>query len=212
MTERPGWKYDGKNVVRGSYKFEWNGGFAVSQKRKNIKALHESIERSTGEKSLEISTKSEVNLGSSLSAFVLKLDGVLIECIYQSSKVFENGGPYRDLLNMKPKDAKRDERLQNSGKLIAFNYNGFEWSLRPVTAFYDYIYVKSALQTFDKETLKNGLAEYEWFTDIEFNPKKSVNTQARSAAILKALLTDEKYEVLDTSESWIKYHKSIVKG
>ena len=183
MTERPGWKFDGKNVVRGAYKFEWNGGFAVSQKRKNIKALHESIERSTGEKSLEISTKSEVNLGSSLSAFVLKLDGVLIECIYQSSKVFENGGPYRDLLNMKPKDAKRDERLQNS-----------------------------ALQTFDKETLKNGLAEYEWFTDIEFNPKKSVNTQARSAAILKALLTDEKYEVLDTSESWIKYHKSIVKG
>ena len=81
-----------------------------------------------------------------------------------------------------------------------------------VTAFYDYIYVKSALQTFDKETLKNGLAEYEWFTDIEFNPKKSVNTQARSAAILKALLTDEKHEVLDTSESWIKYHKSIVKG
>ena len=88
MTERPGWKFDGKNVVRGSYKFEWNGGFAVSQKRKNIKALHESIERSTGEKSLEISTKSEVNLGSSLSAFVLKLDGVLIECIYQSCNVY----------------------------------------------------------------------------------------------------------------------------
>ncbi len=212
MTERPAWKFDGKNVIRGTYKFEWNGGFAVSQKRKNINALHESIKRGTGETALEISTKSEVDLGADLSAFVLKLDGVLLECVFQSSKVFENGGPYRDLLEMSPKDAKRDERLQNSGKLKSFNYGGHDWSLRPVTAFYDYIYVKSALQTFDKETLKDGLAEYQWFTDIEFNPKKSINTQARSAAILKALLSEGNFEVLDTPESWSEYHKRIVKG
>ena len=38
-----------------------------------------------------------------------------IENVYQAGKVFENGCQYTDLILISPKDAKRDERLKNSG-------------------------------------------------------------------------------------------------
>ncbi len=210
MATRPAWAYHRGYVVKGDFDFDWNGGFAASQKQKNIAALHDEIMKRYGETALEISTKSLVDMGRSLSAFNLKLDGVLLECVFQSSKVFENGGPYRDLLEVSPKEAKRDERLKSSGKLVAFDYDSKRWELEPKTAFYDYIYVKSALGTFSVEQLKETLNQYVWFTDIEFNPKKSINSQARSVALLKAIILTDSQSVLDTYEDWIAYHKKIV--
>ena len=109
--------------------FEYFNGFAVSQKQKSIRSMHESVNKM--DKSLqilEVSTKSTNPTGVALSAFNLKFYEINtdmeypLENIFQSSKVFERGGPYRDLLNVHPKDAKRDERLKSSGNLIHFNY------------------------------------------------------------------------------------------
>ena len=123
MATRPAWALKDNRVIRYNFDFTWNGGFAVSQKQKNIKALHEAIDRQFHEQALEISTKSFDVLGKSMSAFTLKLDGILLECVFQSGKVFANGGPYKDLLNFTPKEAKHDERLKTSGNLIAFEHN-----------------------------------------------------------------------------------------
>ena len=210
MASRPAWTYDRKRVSKCSFEFDWNAGLSVSQKQKNIAALHSAIKRQKGEDALEISTKSLVEMGRSLSAFNLKLDGVLLECVYQSSKVFERGGPYLDLLEVKPKDAKRDERLQTSGKLIGFEYGSDKWPLEPTTAFYDYIYVKSALSQFSAEELMETLKNYDWFTDIEFNPNKSLNSQARAVALLKSLLMSDALFVLDDRDTYLTYHKKIV--
>ena len=60
------------------------------QFRRFAKTLHTAIQKKVNENTLEISTKSENDFGQKLSAFVLKLDGVLLECVFQSSKVFEN--------------------------------------------------------------------------------------------------------------------------
>ena len=210
MATRPAWALHKGKVCRGEFDFAWNGGFAVSQKQKNIAALHAAILNKTGETALEISTKSLDEMGRSLSAFNLKLDGVLLECVFQSSKVFEKGGPYRDLLDVTPKEAKRDERLKTSGRLIAFDYDSEKWALEPKTAFYDYIYVKSALSTFTVDQLKETLDQYVWFTDIEFNPNKSINSQARSVALLKSILYSDSLSVMDTHEAWIEYHRKNV--
>ena len=55
---------------------------------------------------LEISTKSGSDIGVAHSAFNLKVrlaDGVFpLECCYQSSKVFEKGGPFLDILKSTP--------------------------------------------------------------------------------------------------------------
>ena len=210
MALRPAWAYHKGRVIKCDFEFEWSGGFAVSQKQKNIAALHNAIMKKYGETALEISTKSLDEFGKSLSAFNLKLDGVLLECIFQSSKVFEKGGPYRDLLDVSPKDAKRDERLKSSGKLIAFDYDSVRWELEPKTAFYDFIYIKSVLGSFSSEQLKTALEPYTWFTDIEFNPNKSINSQARSAALLKAIVFSDSQAVLDDHKTWIAYHEKIV--
>ena len=97
--------------------FEWVPGMAKSQARKSINNLHEAAQAQLDLlKPLEISTKSNTDLGVSLSAFNLQLDVdthfVSIESAYQSSKIFKNGGPFRDILNLNSYDAKKDERLK----------------------------------------------------------------------------------------------------
>ncbi len=163
--------------------FEWVPGLSVTQKKKSIANLHGKLDGMA----LEVSTKSSENIGLKLSAFNLHLDGSALENVFQSSKCFTMGGPYRDLLTVSPKEAKRDERLKSSGRLIGFNYNDEMWKLEPKTAFYDYIYIKAVKESIEPEEIQQVM-NYEYFTDIEFNPKKSINTQQRSVAIIKAML------------------------
>jgi len=180
---------------------------SVTQKKKRVKIMHEAIGRPT----LEVSTKGEVDLGVRLSAFNLKLDGKYLENVYQSSKVFTAGGPYRDLLEVVPKKAKRDERLQTSGELQYFEWEGERWDLSTGSAFYDYIYCRAVSQCIPTEELK-ALLDYEYFTDIEFNPNKGRNTQARSVAIVKWFL--EMYGEVPAlnKEDFLKMHGMVVRG
>lgn len=208
MANRPAWRFDSekKKIERNSYEFVFNAGFSIVQKQKNIRALHEQIRR----KALEISTKSLEELGIKFSAFNLKLDHIFLENIFQSSKKYEHGGPYKDMLNMAPKDAKRDERHQTSGKLLSFIYNKEEFPLEPKTFFYDYIYILSVRECIPAEEIKK-LLKYEYFTDIEFNPKKSINCQAKSAAVIKALLLEygELPDIQKNRKEYEQFYKSI---
>lgn len=191
--------------------FEYFNGFAISQKQKSIRSMHESVNKM--DKSLqilEVSTKSTNPTGVALSAFNLKFYEINtdmeypLENIFQSSKVFERGGPYRDLLNVHPKDAKRDERLKSSGNLIHFNYKDTIWEREPKTMFYDWIYISSLYRN---ESLSKKILEFNAFTDIEFNQEKSINCQARSAAIFVSLSKLGKLEeVLNNKEELKKIY------
>ena len=44
---------------------------------------------------------------------------------------------------MEPREAKKDPRIRESGKLIGFDFEGKEWPLEPKTAFYDWLYASS---------------------------------------------------------------------
>lgn len=192
MAERPIFvpRFDGDRLVEEvMVDFTWSPGFAPVQKKKNIRALHESAKLHGISRILEVSTKSEDELGQSLSAFNLlvptkKLGDVPLECAFQSSKVFVDGGPFQDLLSARPGEARKDPRLRESGVLSGFHFDGQDWATEPKTAFYDWLYIKGILRLGDAH-LK--LTEFDAFTDIEFNPKKSINCQARSCAILVAL-------------------------
>lgn len=177
--------------------FIWVAGLASSQKQKNIRSLHAAatVKRGLG-KLLEISTKSENPLGISLSAFNLKLTTDSgrhgsIENLFQASKWFEHGGPYLDLLSLSAAQAKKDERLKQSGGLRGFRLDAVDWPLQPITAFYDWLYLK-ALQR--QPALAERLADYDGFTDIEFNPQRSRNCQAASAALYVALLNRQELD------------------
>lgn len=205
MAERPVYipKEDGLSfVTTKSIMFDWFAGFSVSQKQKSIKSLHFSIEQKLGiSKTLEISSKSLESLGNALSSFNLKICTVKrrklfsVECAYQASKVFEFGGPYLDILDKTSREAKTDPRLKSSGKLIGFRFYNVDWELEPKTAFYDWLYLNALRKNLQ---LTENLANYSAFTDIEFNPMKSISCQARSAALYVSL---EKRDLLNEALS-----------
>lgn len=171
--------------------FKWHPGFAKSQLQKSIASLHEAAEKLNKiSPILEISSKSTSRLGISLSAFNLSLktqDGkqMSVECAYQGSKVFENGGPYHELYSVSSLKAKTDERLHNSGNLVAFNFCGEDFPTEPKTAFYDWLYM-TALYKKKRDFVKK-LEVFQGFSDIVFNPNRSINCQARAAALFVSL-------------------------
>lgn len=205
MAIRPAWTVVDNRIIQVDYEFVFNPGFSKVQKQKNIQALHSAI----GERALEISTKSFDNLGVNLSAFNLKLNGNPLECVFQSSKKYENGGPYADLMFVSPKEAKRDERHYTSGRLISFVYNGKEFPLEPKTIFYDYIYLRAIREQFNTEELME-IIKFNFFTDIEFNPQKSINCQAKSVALIKLMLCKfGEIPNIDNFEEFQKFYNLI---
>ena len=169
--------------------FHWHKGMAPSQKKKNVAELHQSAAQRGLSPLLEVSTKSDELLGQRLSAFNLKVEldngtTIPLESAFQGSKVFERGGPYHDIYGLDGRSAKRDDRIASSGPLVGFNFEGLELGLEPKTAFYDWLYLRSIYP--HREFLKR-LQKYKGFTDIEFNPERSINCQARSCATFVAL-------------------------
>lgn len=169
--------------------FPWIPGQALSQVQKCICSFHKAAENQGLVPLLEISSKSLSPSGVMLSAFNLRFNttsgrNLSVECAFQGSKVFQRGGPFNDLYDVSSSEAKKDERLRNSGELIGFNYLGDEFPVNPPTAFYDWLYLNALYQN---PALAKELEEYAGFTDIAFNPQKSLNCQARSAALFVAL-------------------------
>lgn len=170
--------------------FEWFPGMAVVQKQKSIESLHEAAINIGISPLLEISSKSKDMLGVNLSAFNLQIitkknkKVFTVETAFQGSKVFDKGGPYTDLLTGTSRDAKKDIRLKESGNLREFEFFGNKFPLKPRTFFYDWLYINALNQNI---SYRENVLSFCGFTDIEFNPKKSINCQAYSAALFVSL-------------------------
>jgi hypothetical protein len=179
MASRPVFlpNYQGNALVEErSFDFHWASGFAEVQKKKNIVSLHDKAMSSGIERVLEISSKSEEELGKKLSAFSLKIkiDGepYPLESVYQGSKVFETSGPFPEIFHFKPREAKRFIRENSQTRLVGFKLEGTDYPLSPKNAFYDWLYIRSLAMHSDWIKRK---VTYDAFTDIEFNPAKQVN-------------------------------------
>ena len=199
---------DSSGVNEMMMEFKWNAGLAVVQKQKNIKELHQTAKAHGFSKILEISSKSEQEIGVQLSAFNLCITTVkkgmkfTVETAFQGSKVFENGGPYKDLIGMDSRAAKKDIRLKESGNLIGFEFFGQKFPNKPRTYFYDWLYINALVQNID---LAESVLEYSGFSDIEFNPKKSINCQAYAVALYVSLKKNNQIKkALSSPEEFLK--------
>ena len=80
-------------VIVDNLDFEWFPGFSVIQKKKSVETLHQAfIEKYPSKKILEISSKSESDLGVMLSAFNLQIEllnghKASVESLYQLSLI-----------------------------------------------------------------------------------------------------------------------------
>ena len=178
--------------------FKWFTGFAKVQKQKSISSFHENISKQFKyNKILEISTKSKDKLGVKLSAFNLKINfkdkEYFLESLFQGSKVFSNEGPYEDIYVKESIDAKRDERIKRSD-LKEFSFFGEKFTLE--FDFYSWLYFLALKQN---KKLTSEILNYQAFTDIEFNPEKSLNCQAYSAALYSSMITNN---ILDIDKEY----------
>ena len=168
-----------------SLDFEQHSGSSIQQKQRSIASLHAAyVAKFPSSRVLEVSSKSERGLGVHLSAFNLMIEhpgrgSYSVECAFQASKVFEHGGPFVDLLNASSRAAKTDRRLRKSGELVGFKYFADEFPLEPKTYFYDWLYASALCRD---EKLVEQVMMFDAFTDIEHNPERSINCQARSVA------------------------------
>jgi len=212
-TNNPKKLFEERNI-----EFKFFNGFSLLQKSKSINSLHASAKQQGFEKILEVSTKSDSKIGWALSAFNLMVDfdgdkQISLECAFQGSKVFENNVQYKDIYFKTSIEAKKDTRLKSSGNIIGFEFEGNFWQNEPKTAFYDWMYINALYK--NNNDIIEELLEYEAFSDIEFNPKKSINCQARTCAILVSLVKlDLIDEVLKSKENFIDivYGKELIQG
>jgi hypothetical protein len=136
---------------------------------------------------------------------------ISLECAFQGSKVFEGDIQYTDLYAVESIKAKKDTRLRESGDIIGFEFEGNFWENEPKTAFYDWMYINALYH--NNRDIVEELLEYDVFSDIEFNPKRSINCQARTCAILVSLvnlnLIDEALSSPDSFKEII-YNRSLI--
>lgn len=216
MAIRPVFVVDeGKNslIKEMNIEFEFHNGMAISQKQKSIRSLHEAAKDAGVENILEVSTKSETELGNRLSAFNLSYFSnqmnkrISLEAAFQGSKVFLKDGPHTDLYTKEPFEIKKDERISREKRIIGFEFEGIKWQTEPKTAFYDWIYLKAVKSNIEdlNNTIYEKILNYTAFTDIEFNPKKSINCQARSCALYVSLVKNELLDIaLESEEAFLE--------
>ena len=197
MAERPVFLSDFNEnsfFIEQSIDFEWHAGMSVSQKQKSISSMHKEASKKGIRTILEVSTKSDNELGNKLSAFNLsfvskKGNEVFVESAFQGSKVYATDGPHTDLYLKSPMEAKKDPRIDKDKQIIGFEYFGESWSNEPKTLFYDWLYMYALHFNIEHsgDDMYKSILNYDAFTDIEFNPKKSLNCQARACAVFVSL-------------------------
>lgn len=197
-------------------RFMW---LASEQKKKSVRSFHSKVKEQLWiNQILEISTKSDDPLWIALSAFNLRSHVLTwiytVESIFQWSKVFITWWPYEDFFTMHGREIKKDQRYINWTKLIEFK---LLWEIRPLypsTAFYDWLYVNALI--LNKE-LWDKIMNYSAFTDIEFNPTKKFNCQAKSASLFvglknKKIINDSfisKDEFITITDKWKQNSNSL---
>jgi hypothetical protein len=211
MTTRPVFipVYNGSCLYREEYiDFNWSPGFSEKQKKKNVDALHAAAKQSGIKNILEISSKSNEKIGQRLSAFSLKIElrGIKypLESVYQGSKVFAKSGPHTDIYCRQPREAKKIIRESDWGELICFELEGKTYPLVPKNAFYDWLYIRALVE---HVVWISTNVQYDAYSDIEFNPRKQVNCQARAFAIYKSLAASSKLR--EVSESFEEFSDLI---
>lgn len=172
--------------------FTWHAGMATSQKQKSIRSLHEkALAQKRIHRILEISTKSEEELGKKTSAFSLKIEtkeGVFsLESVYHASKIFPVVGAQKQWMQLSARQSKKEsQKFQDQyGKPIGFCIEDTEYFGKSHKLGFTYMYFQ-ALKLKDQEEI-NELCLFDAFTDINFLPQKGGNCQAHAAALFVSL-------------------------
>lgn len=201
---------------------DWFGGFALSQKRKCEIGLHQNyLKEHPGEKILEISSSSTQSLGAKLSAVYLpkrtKEGDTTVESAFQSSRIYSDGlrsvGPFPKWLFLPGKECKKLVKAASGGMhsyQYLFDGMTFYAPAHHISLFYDFLYLNALLEPENKK-VKDLLLQggYSAFTDLA---TKSLNCQARSAAIFTGLVKAGRIDEVTDYHSYLKLFRTDENG
>lgn len=201
---------------------DWFAGFAMSQKRKCQIGLHQNFLMAyPDEKVLEISSTSLMSLGSKLSAMHLSKRTqkglTTVESAFQSSRIYSDGvktvGPFSDYLFLPGRECKKLVKEASEGMhsyMYEFDGMTFYAPAWHISQFYDFLYLNSLLEPENKEVKEQLLAgKITCFTDLA---TKSLNCQARSAAIFVGLVRAGLIDEVRDYESYLKLFRTQANG
>ena len=201
---------------------DWFGGFALSQKRKCQIGLHQNFLMAyPDEKVLEISSTSLMSLGSKLSAMNLSKRTqkglTIVESAFQSSRIYSDGvktvGPFPDYLFLPGKECKKLVKESSEGmQSYMYEFDGMTFYAPAwhISLFYDFLYMIALMEPENKEVKEKLLEEgYTAFTDLA---TKSLNCQARSAAIFVGLVRAGRIDEIRDYTSYLKLFRTQANG
>ena len=201
---------------------DWFGGFALSQKRKCQIGLHQNfLVAYPKEKVLEISSSSLMSLGAKLSAMNLskrtQKGTTTVESAFQSSRIYSDGekriGPfaeYRFLPGRECKKLVKEAAKEMHSYEYEFDGLTFYAPAHHISQFYDFLYLNALLEPENRE-VKNKLFKenYTAFTDLA---TRSLNCQARSAAIFVGLVRAGMIDEVRDYDSYLKLFRTQTNG
>ena len=187
-----------------SVTFPWSNGSRhqiIQAVQEAFHGLHPDIP------ALEVSLASPQQEGVGVAAMKLPLrlatqeQEIPVGIIYQASRVFENGGPYLELLQCSRQTVQKERRLQQSGKCIRYQLEGKEFLLEPYPyAFFNWLYGRALQQNPEKA---EGILKFGAFTDLDLgSAKKDRNSPARAAAVYVGLAAAGRLSCLDSYEAF----------
>ncbi len=120
--------------------------------------FHAAVEHGRPRRTLEISSRSSDRLGRDLSAMNLPAAGDphrrSVEAVYQAAKCYGDGGPDTRVSQSGYEAKCRDPERRRQGPLAGFRHEGRQWPPETGSAFYDWLWTRSALR--HRRTVEHG--------------------------------------------------------
>ena len=168
--------------------------------------FHAARDRPPAGRSLEISSRSRDPLGLELSAMNLPAAGDprrrSVEAVYQAAKCYGGGGPDTPGCDSGYAAKRRDRERRRDGPLSAFEHQGRRWPTETGSAFYDWLWTRSAIERWGIEVV-DRLQEYGAFSD-QFHHAGALACQAKTAAMAAGMGRARAQAAIESPEAWLR--------
>ena len=172
--------------------------------------FHAARGRPPAGRSLEISSRSRDPFGRELSAMNLPAAGDLrgrpVEAVYQAAKCY-GGGPDVPGCDSGYAAKHRDRERRQDGPLAAFEHEGRRWPTETGTAFYDWLWTRSAIARWGIGIV-DRLREYGAFSD-QFHRAGALACQAKTAAMVAGMGRARAQAAIESPEAWLRETRGL---
>ena len=169
--------------------------------------FYAAVEHGRPRRTLEISSRSSDRLGRDLSAMNLPATGDPhgrpVEAVYQAAKCYGDDGPDTRLSRSGYEAKRHDRERRRQGPLAGFRHEGRQWPPETGSAFYDWLWTRSALRCCGHGVVER-LQRYDGFTD-QFHRPRAVACQAKTAAIVAGMGLSRARAAIETPEAWLTH-------